>query len=77
MSNKVDKVERLLKTGEVLRHKDVKYYPGIFTGKMVKPLNIEKDFKQFKKGDKVIVFHMEDYLKFRKGMDILTEKEED
>lgn len=57
--------------------KDVRQYVGIFTGKMVKPLDKESVSK-FQKGDKVVVFHLKDYLKFLDTLDTVmhgTEEE--
>lgn len=48
--------------------KDVRQYAGIFTGKMVKPLDLE-GISKFHKGDKVVVFHLKDYLKFLDTLD--------
>lgn len=66
----LDKFDKMLKTGEIMRFKDVKRYYGKFTGKMVKPID-DQDFKQFKKGDMVIVFNAKEYFKYRKGFDLL------
>lgn len=40
----VTKFEKMLETGEIMLFRDVKRYYGMFTGKMVKPIN-EIDFK--------------------------------
>ncbi|WP_321421920.1 hypothetical protein [uncultured Methanobacterium sp.] len=62
-----------------MRMKDVRQYAGRFTGKMVKPLDKE-DVSEFQKGDKVVVFHLKDYLKFLDALDTVmhgTEEERD
>lgn len=51
-----------------MRMKDVRQYAGIFTGKMVKPMDLE-NISKFQKGDKVVVFHLKDYLKFLDTLD--------
>ena len=70
-----EEIEKLIDEGEILPLKDVKVYVGIFTGKMVKK-DEEKDygcFDKFKKGDKVIVFKLNDYNKWNKGMDLIID----
>jgi len=59
-----------------MRMKDVRQYAGIFTGKMVKPMDIE-GISKFKKGDKVVVFHLQDYLKFLDTLDNVMHGAED
>ena len=57
--------------------KNVRQYAGIFTGQMVKPLD-KGDVSEFRKGDKVVVFHLKDYLKFLDALDTVmhgTEEE--
>lgn len=49
---------------------DTHHYTGIFTGKMIKPMEDEKTDK-FQKGDKVIVFHLDDFISFLKTADII------
>lgn len=66
--------EEALEKGELLCLGDVKSYVGEFTGKMIKPANDYKnDFSKFKKGDRVLVYHLDDYIKFRKALDLIKE----
>lgn len=67
------KFDRMLETGEIMRFKDVKRYFGNFTGKMVKPVEDDPNYKNFRKGDIVVIFNAEEYLKYRKGMELLIE----
>lgn len=69
----LDELDRMLETGEIMRFKDVKYYFGNFTGKMVKPIEDDLNYKKFSKGDPVVIFNAEEYLKYRKGIDLLIE----
>jgi hypothetical protein len=46
----LDELDRMLETGEIMRFKDVKYYFGNFTGKMVKPIEDDLNYKKFSKG---------------------------
>lgn len=73
MTDKIDEIKVMLETGEVLPFKEVKFYKGIFTGKMVKPSKIENDFEYFHKGDEVFVFNMEQFLKFYRGIELILE----
>lgn len=45
---------------------DVKKYVGIFTGKTVKP-EAGEDISKFTKGDRVVVFNLEDMDKLQHG----------
>jgi hypothetical protein len=58
----------------MLRLSDVRVIYGKYTGKIIK---IDKDdvdsFNEFSKGDRVLVFNHEDFLKFYKGMECLME----
>lgn len=69
----LDEIDRMLETGEIMRFKDVKRYFGNFTGKMVKPIEDDLNYKKFRKGDTVVVFNAIDYLKYRKGMKLVLE----
>lgn len=51
--------------------KDVRKYIGVFTGKTVKP-GAGEDISKFSKGDKVIVFHTNDYRDFLDDYDKLS-----
>ncbi|CEA14530.1 hypothetical protein [Methanobacterium formicicum] len=66
------KFDRMLETGEIMRFRDVKRYFGKFTGKMVKPLEDDLNYKKFRKGDIVVIFNAEEYLKYRKGYEFLS-----
>ena len=65
----------------MLRLSDVRVIYGKYTGKIIK---IDKDdvdsFNEFSKGDRVLVFNHEDFLKFYKAVDCLlhlTKKSDD
>ncbi|EKF86847.1 hypothetical protein [Methanobacterium formicicum] len=51
-----------------MRLRDVKRFKGVMTGKTIKPVD-DKSMVGFTKGDKVIVFHLEDFLIFYNAMD--------
>ncbi len=40
----------MLETGEIMRFRDVKRYFGKFTGKMVKPLEDDLNYKKIQEG---------------------------
>lgn len=70
-----EEFDKLFEEREILPLGDVKVYLGIFTGKLVKK-DEEKEcgcFDKFKKGDKVIVYKLEDYKKYRKGKKVLMD----
>lgn len=62
--------------GNKMRMKDVRQYAGIFTGKMVKPMDLD-GISKFQKGDKVVVFHLKDYLKFLDTLDSVMHGDEE
>lgn len=62
------KIQSMIESGEIIEPADVKSYHGIFTGKLVKPVEGDEDFKLFKKGDSVIVM---DYEEFHKGVEYM------
>lgn len=49
---------------------DVRKYVGVFTGKTIKPEDGE-DISHFNKGDKVVVFNLEDYVDLLKDLDTI------
>lgn len=51
-----------------MRFRDVRRFEGVITGKTIKPVD-DKNMVGFTKGDRVIVFHLEDYLSFYNAMD--------
>ena len=53
--------------GYIMRFRDVRRFKGVITGKTIKP--VHNDMAGFTKGDKVIVFHLEDFLSFYNDMD--------
>jgi cobalamin biosynthesis Co2+ chelatase CbiK len=66
--------EEAMEKGEILCLGDIKAYAGKFTGKFVKLVDDYKnDFDKFKTGDIVLVFNLDDYKKFQKGIDLLTQ----
>lgn len=70
----LDEIDKLLETGEILPLGNVRQYIGVFTGKMVRPVeDFKEDLTQFNKGDQVLVMHLKDYAKFHKGMDMIRE----
>lgn len=69
----LEELDRMLETGEIMRFKDVKYYFGNFTGKMVKPIEDDLNHEKIRKGDPVVIFNAEEYLKYRKGLELLME----
>ena len=75
MDNKrLEDISRLVETGEVLPLGKVRQYIGVFTGKMVKPVeDFKEDLNKFSKGDQVLVMNLEDYTKIHKGIDLLRE----
>lgn len=73
MSDKIDEMKEMLDTGEILPFHRVKFYQGTFTGKMVKASNNKNDFKDFVKGDEVLVFNMKEFSKFYKGIEMILE----
>jgi hypothetical protein len=75
---KVREFEKLLKTGEVIGIGKVRSYHGTFTGKMVKPTPTDKDvfnndYNKFVKGDKVIVFNADEYMKYQRALSYFHE----
>jgi uncharacterized protein involved in tellurium resistance len=67
-----DFFDEMMNAGEILRRKDIKSYIGIFTGKMVKPLELDLgSIEEFKKGDVVIVQNLEDYGKYHDGIGLI------
>ena len=61
-----DKIGRkIIKEKGSMRLQDVRNYNGILTGQTVKPAEgWENELKQFQNGDRVVVFHFEDFNKF-------------
>ena len=70
----LNKLDKMLESGEIMRLRDVRCYYGNFTGKMVKPIEDDIDFKKFHKGDLVLIYNAEEYFKFRKGIQLLSEE---
>lgn len=57
--------DELMEKYDIMTLGMVRGYIGVFTGKMVKPLDGNADeFKEFHKGDKVIVYNQQDFIKF-------------
>jgi len=76
MSNKT--VEEIISEKDLMCLKDVKQYIGIFTGKTVKSSGgWEEKLNEFQKGDKVIVFNLEDFGKFLEDFDRIMKGEFD
>lgn len=61
---KLEELEKMAKETEILPLTDVKFYSGVFTGKLVRRAGDPLDFKDFKKNDDVLVFHKEEFEKF-------------
>jgi hypothetical protein len=62
----IDKsASELIEEYDLMCLENVKQYIGIFTGKRVKSLpKYENNLKDFHKGEKVVVFHLEEFGKF-------------
>lgn len=74
MKPSIEEVEKLMEAGENLRLRDVHFYTGVFTGKLVKRETLGgDDFKHFSKGDRVFVFDFEEYQKFYAGIELILE----
>ena len=58
-------LDKMHQKGEILHYNELRRYIGTFTGKLVKPLT--DGYKELEKGDKLIIFHLEDYDKYRKA----------
>ena len=69
---------KMLEDNEILQLEDIRAYIGVFTGKMIKRYPKENknysSFDDFKKGDKVIVLNLNDYIKWHKGKDMILEQ---
>ena len=66
--------EELVKKYDLMPLRIVRYYTGVFTGKMVKPSHgNEEEVKEFHKGDKVVVYNLQDFIKFLNSFDKLKE----
>lgn len=66
---KLEEIEKMARECEILPLTDVKFYTGKFTGKLVRRSGDPLDYKKFKKGDEVLVFHKEEFEKFFTGLE--------
>lgn len=67
-------MDKMHQKGEILHYNELRCYMGIFTGKLVKPLT--DGYKELEKDDKVIIFHLKDYEKYRKAGRYLIERKD-
>ena len=66
--------EELIEKYDIMTLGMVRGYIGVFSGKMVKPLDCNEDeFKKFHKGDQVVVYNLQDFIKFQKSFDKIKE----
>lgn len=67
-------MDKMHKKGKIQHYNELRCYMGIFTGKLVKPLT--DDYKELEKDDKVIIFHFEDYGKYKEAERYLIGRKE-